>query len=121
VLRESPWIGAPGAEKILLACGASGELALESNGLRALVRLGYGTESAAYAKTYRSVSEAIAGEVEGSARWAWRAHGLLPTHGMEVCRRSQRGVGSDRWRGRARLRGAEGEVESGLREGGSPL
>src|SRR4029077_4436284 len=44
VLKKFPSIGDPGAEKILMFCGASRALALESNGLRVLTRLGFGEE-----------------------------------------------------------------------------
>src|SRR5215510_2689924 len=58
VLRRFPGIGEPGAQKILLFCGRAPVLALESNGLRALVRLGYGKEAKSYAATYRSAQAA---------------------------------------------------------------
>ena len=41
-LKKFPGIGEPGAEKVLLFTGTHALFALESNGLRALVRLGYG-------------------------------------------------------------------------------
>ena len=41
-LKQFPTIGDPGAEKILLFCGLASGLPLESNGLRVLVRLGWG-------------------------------------------------------------------------------
>ncbi len=44
-LKRFPAIGDPGAEKILLFGHALPVLALESNGLRVLVRLGYGGEA----------------------------------------------------------------------------
>jgi hypothetical protein len=40
LLMQFPMTGEPGAEKILMFSGALGVLALESNGLRVLVRLG---------------------------------------------------------------------------------
>lgn len=86
VLRAFPSIGAPGAAKILLACGSSSELALESNGLRVLLRLGRGREEKDYAATYRSVITSVAGELEPDATRVWRAHRLLRTHGQQVCR-----------------------------------
>ena len=42
LLMQYPMTGEPGAEKILMFAGALGVLALESNGLRVLVRLGFG-------------------------------------------------------------------------------
>jgi endonuclease-3 len=44
VLRQFPSIGEPGAEKILMYCGMTQGLPLESNGLRVLVRIGYGLQ-----------------------------------------------------------------------------
>lgn len=89
VLALFPGIGAPGAEKILMLCGVSKELALESNGLRVLTRLGYGTEDANYARTYRSVQAAIADELRPDPRWLRTAHELLRAHGKAVCRRAE--------------------------------
>jgi len=86
VLGKFPGIGKPGAEKILMACGASGALALESNGLRVLLRLGYGKEGKSYPATYRSVQEALEPEREDDPAWALRAHQLLRTHGQTLCK-----------------------------------
>ena len=57
-IAEAPWtrfpgIGKPGAERIALFTGTRAVLALDSNALRVLVRLGYGDPDAAYATTYR--------------------------------------------------------------------
>jgi endonuclease-3 len=87
-LKRFPSIGDPGADKILLACGAGGKLALESNGLRVLVRLGYGTESKNYSTTYRSVIEAIRDQPGHDASGLLRAHQLLRTHGQTLCKRT---------------------------------
>src|SRR5262249_49884241 len=43
-LRKFPSIGEPGAEKILLLAGSHPVLGLDSNGLRPLLRLGFGKE-----------------------------------------------------------------------------
>src|SRR5277367_20511 len=58
LLMRFPMIGEPGAEKILLFSGVLPVLALESNGVRVLVRLGIGEDRKSYAATYRSVREA---------------------------------------------------------------
>ncbi len=63
-LKRFPGVGEPGAEKILLFAGALPVLALESNGLRTLIRLGYGVEQRNYAATYRSVLEAVKDQIE---------------------------------------------------------
>lgn len=88
ILRRFPGIGEPGAERILMECGVSGSLALDSNGLRVLVRYGYGREEPSYARTYRSVQRALAGEVEADRAWLSDAHELLRTHGRTLCRRT---------------------------------
>jgi endonuclease III len=54
-LETFPGIGEPGAEKILLFTKTQPVLALDSNGVRALVRLGFGDEKKSYATTYRLV------------------------------------------------------------------
>jgi endonuclease III len=88
-LKRFPAIGDPGAEKILLFCRAFPILALESNGLRVLVRLGYGEEKPNYSTTYRLVQEAIDGELVRKCSWLIKAHQLLRRHGQELCRRSK--------------------------------
>jgi endonuclease-3 len=88
-LKRFPAIGDPGAEKILLFCRAFPILALESNGLRVLVRLGYGEEKPNYSVTYRLVQEAIEGELIKEYSWLIKTHQLLRRHGQELCRRSK--------------------------------
>lgn len=87
-LRKFPGIGAPGAEKILLFTKSQPILALESNGLRVLVRLGYGRQDKDYAKTYRLVRQALP---DPGADYAllMQAHLLLRRHGKEICRSSE--------------------------------
>lgn len=88
-LKKFPGIGAPGAEKILLFTGTEAVLALESNGLRVLVRLGYGDERSSYAATYRSVREALGDQVGDDCDWLVSVHQLLRQHGMELCKNSR--------------------------------
>lgn len=85
-LKQFPTIGDPGAEKILLLCGISAGLPLESNGLRVLVRLGWGRMQRNYGATYRSVQTAIAPELPSSAARLKEAHLLLRLHGKELCK-----------------------------------
>ena len=85
-LHQFPNIGQPGAEKILMLCGMSTGLPLESNGLRVLERLGYGRAQKNYGATYRSVQEAIAGQIPRNAAAMTRAHMLLRYHGKAICR-----------------------------------
>jgi endonuclease III len=88
-LERFPGIGDPGAEKILLFGRAYPILALESNGLRVLVRLGFGTETPNYSATYRSVQEAVEPEVIKDFSWLIKTHQLLRRHGQELCKRSR--------------------------------
>jgi endonuclease-3 len=88
-LKKFPGIGEPGAEKILLFCGAHSILALESNGLRVLLRLGFGKEEKNYAASYRSVQQAISGGMKNECSWLIMAHLILRQHGQEVCRRTK--------------------------------
>ncbi len=86
-LKRLPGIGQPGAEKILLFCGAAAVLALESNGLRVLLRIGYGRmDEKNYAAQYRSVREALADELPSGTADLARAHQLLRRHGQETCK-----------------------------------
>jgi endonuclease-3 len=88
VLKKFPSIGDPGAEKILMFCGASRALALESNGLRVLTRLGFGEEKKSYSATYKSAQEAIASGLKKDSAWLSRAHQLLRAHGQALCKRT---------------------------------
>ena len=85
-LHQFPNIGQPGAEKILMLCGMGEGLPLESNGLRVLERIGYGRPQKNYGATYRSVQEALAGQIPRDAAALTRAHLLLRYHGKTVCR-----------------------------------
>jgi endonuclease-3 len=87
-LKQFPNIGDPAAEKILLYSGVTGELPLESNGLRVLTRFGFGREQKSYGATYRSVQEAIAGDLPRGSRALAQAHLLLREHGQTLCKRN---------------------------------
>lgn len=85
-LRKFPGIGEPGAEKILLFTHAYPVLGLDSNGLRVLLRLGFGQEKKSYTATYRAVQEAIKDELPDSFEWLISAQLLLRQHGKELCK-----------------------------------
>jgi len=85
-LKRFPTIGDPGAEKILLLCGVAKGLPLESNGLRVLVRVGWGRSQKNYGATYRSVQEALKPELPKSPERLKEAHILLRTHGKTLCK-----------------------------------
>ena len=85
-LKKFPGIGDPGAEKILLFSRTHPILALDSNGLRVLLRLGYGEERKSYSSTYRSAQEAVESELKRDYDWLIAAHQLLRRHGQELCK-----------------------------------
>ena len=85
-LQQFPNIGQPGAEKILMLCGMNTGLPLEWNGARVLQRVGYGRAQKNYGATYRSIQEALEGQLPRDAAALSRAHLLLRQHGKTVCR-----------------------------------
>jgi endonuclease-3 len=85
-LRRFPSIGEPSAEKILLFTRSYPVLGLDSNGLRVLLRLGFGKEKKNYTATYRSVQESIQGQLTEDYDWLINAHILLRQHGKELCK-----------------------------------
>jgi endonuclease III len=92
-IAEAPWtrfpgIGKPGAERIELFTGTRAVLALDSNALRVLVRLGYGEPGSAYAQTYRQAQAQASAELAETVPARQRAHQLLRRHGQTICRRS---------------------------------
>lgn len=92
-LQKFPGIGEPGAEKILLFTRTYPILALESNGLRVLLRLGFGEEKKNYSATYRLVQQAAAAELGSKFSALIDAHLLLRRHGQELCKRSKPACG----------------------------
>jgi len=87
-LMKFPMIGEPGAEKILMFCGPLDVLALESNGVRVLMRLGMAEGRKSYAATYRSIREVTLQELPRDRRLLTKAHLLLRKHGQELCLRN---------------------------------
>lgn len=85
-LARFPGIGAPGVDRLLLFAGVEPVLALDSNGLRVLLRLGYGREGKSYATSYRSAQAAAMAELPTDSEVLLGAHLLLRTHGRELCR-----------------------------------
>jgi endonuclease III len=85
-LKKFPSIGDPGADKILLFARAYPVLGLDSNGLRVLLRLGFGEEKKNYSATYRSVQDAIRDQLAADYDWLISAHVLLRQHGKELCK-----------------------------------
>jgi endonuclease III len=87
-LKKFPAIADPAAEKILLFTRTLSVLALESNGLRVLQRLGYGTQSGSYSSDYRAVQADVRPELPSEFDDLIDAYLLLRRHGQHVCRRS---------------------------------
>ncbi len=88
-LKRFPTIGDPGAEKILMLTRNHPVLALESNGLRVLLRVGFAEEKKSYAASYRGVQEALAGQLPSKFDALIAAHQLLRQHGQELCKRTR--------------------------------
>jgi endonuclease III len=87
-LKRFPSIGDPGAEKILLLTRSYPVMAVDSNGLRVLCRVGFAEEQKNYSATYRSVQDAIREQLPRDYDLLIRAHQLLRQHGQELCKRS---------------------------------
>jgi endonuclease-3 len=88
-LKKFPSIGDPGAEKILLLSRSRKVLALDSNGLRVLLRLGFGEERKSYGATYRAVQEAVEDQMKDDFDWLIMAHQLLRQHGQQLCKNAE--------------------------------
>ena len=88
-IKKFPSIGEPGAEKILLFTGTVAVLALESNGLRVLVRIGFSKEQNNYAAMYRAVQTAVADQFPDDADWLIAAYQSLRRHGQNICKRTR--------------------------------
>ncbi len=87
-LNKFPGIGDPRAEKILLFTKTHPVLALESNGLRALLRLGFGEDHKNYSTAYKSAQNAVKEQLKPDCDWLIGVHQLLRRHGQELCRRT---------------------------------
>src|SRR3974390_2811220 len=87
-LRKFAAIGEPTAEKILLFNHRHPILALESNGLRVLVRLGYAPEHKNYSTMYKNAQRVLAPQLPTDCDALIRAHQLLRQHGQETCKRT---------------------------------
>jgi endonuclease III len=88
LLKKFPAIGDPGVDKILLLSRTQPVLALDSNGLRVLTRLGVAQEQKGYAATYRAVQTAAGEFAKRDYDLLIKANDVLARHGREVCKRS---------------------------------
>jgi endonuclease III len=87
-LRRFPSIGEPAADRILLLAGLHAVPALDSNGVRVLVRLGLARDAPSYAATQRAAVAVLRGELPAERASLLRAYQLLMAHGRGLCRRS---------------------------------
>ena len=86
-LCSFPGVGLPGFHRLRLFAGAEPLATFESNGLRALERLGFGEEQKDYASTYRVVTAAAAAELPEEVEVRIDAWKRLRRHGQQTCRR----------------------------------
>jgi endonuclease III len=88
-LKKFPSIGDPGAGNILLFTRSYPVMALDSNGLRVLYRVGFADEQKNYSATYRLVQDAIRSQLPRDYDSLIGAHQLLRQHGQELCKRTK--------------------------------
>jgi len=89
LLKAFPVIGDPGADKALLFAGIAPRPCLESNGLRALARLGFFAEQASYDRSYKAGVAVLAAAGPTDGAWLTDAHRLLRELGKTTCRRGE--------------------------------
>ena len=89
LLKRFPVIGDPGADKVLLFSGMAALPSLDSNGLRALARLGFFEERPSYAACYRAAVAVLLAAGPPNRDWLVDAYRLLRELGRTTCRRGQ--------------------------------
>ena len=89
LLKTFPVIADPGADKVLLFAGIAPRAALESNGVRALARLGFFREQASYDRSYKAAIEVLAQGGRPDGAWLIAAHQLLRELGKTTCKRGE--------------------------------
>ncbi len=88
-LKKFPVIGDPGADKTLLFTNIEPLAAVPSNCLEVPLRLGFGEEDKNYARSYKSIQQALAAGLPETFAARQRAYLLLKRHGQEICKRSK--------------------------------
>ncbi len=88
LLKKFPSVGDPGADRIVLFCGIAALPSVDSNGMRALVRLGFCAEQKSYAQTYKAAVAALRDAGQDDAEWLKRAYLVLREHGKALCKRA---------------------------------
>lgn len=81
-------IGNPGAYRILFVASVVNRFAVDSNGLRVLLRLGHGNDDGIHDRSYRPVIEEIERQPAMSAPAAGEVYLPLGKHGRLTCRRT---------------------------------
>jgi hypothetical protein len=89
LLKMFPVIADPGADKILLFSGVAARPSLESNGVRALVRLGFVKEQVSYTASYKAATGVLAAAGGSDRAWLVDAYVLLRELGKTVCKRGE--------------------------------
>ena len=88
LLKKFPAIGDPGADKVLLFAGLDVRPALESNGVRTMLRLSLCVEGHSYAASYKAAVAALSAGGEGTKAWFITAYSVLRAHGQALCKRA---------------------------------
>jgi endonuclease III len=89
LLKKFPSVADPSADKILLFSGVSVQPALESNGLRVLVRLGLAPQQTSYSATYKAAVKMMAESGTMTRKWMMDAYSVLRLHGQTLCKRTK--------------------------------
>jgi endonuclease III len=88
LLKRFPAVGDSGADRILLFGGFAVVPAVDSNGLRAMARMGFCLEAPSWQTTYRAAVHLLSERGEMSLDWLTTAYLVLREHGKTLCRRS---------------------------------
>jgi len=89
LLRAYPAIGEPGADKIMLFAGLDVRPAVDSNGVRAMLRLGLCREGKSYGASYRAATAALRTHGKATRAWFTDTYRALKAHGRAVCKRTE--------------------------------
>ena len=89
LLKAFPTIADPGADKVLLFAGIAPRPALDSNGVRALARLGFFAEQASYDRSYKAAIAVLAESGRPDGAWLIDAHQLMRELGKTTCKRGE--------------------------------
>ncbi len=88
LLKRFPVIADPGADKITLFSGLDVRPALDSNGLRVMLRLGFAAMAKSYGASYRNAVDVLVADGEPTRAWVVRAYLVLQAHGRTLCKRA---------------------------------